>query len=46
MQELNIPFIPRYMIYDKNGRLVNRDAPRPSDKDNLLRELNKYLEQE
>ena len=23
--------IPRYMIYDKTGKLVNADAPRPSD---------------
>lgn len=46
MNELNVIFIPHYMIFGKNGELVNNDAPRPSDKDNLLKELNKYLDQE
>lgn len=26
-----VNMIPRYMIFDKNGVLVNKDAPRPSD---------------
>lgn len=35
--------IPRYFIIDKNGNLVNADAPRPSDRDKLYKELSKYL---
>jgi hypothetical protein len=23
--------IPRYLIFDKNGKLINSNAPRPSD---------------
>lgn len=44
MEELNIPSIPRYMIYDTKGNLVNNDAPRPSDKIALKQELMKYIE--
>ncbi|NVK86038.1 MAG: TlpA family protein disulfide reductase [Cytophagia bacterium] len=42
MNELQIQFIPRYMIYHK-GQLVNKDAPRPSDKEKLIAEFNRYL---
>lgn len=42
LEDLNIPFIPRYMIYN-NGQLVNNDAPRPSEKDRLIEEFNRYL---
>lgn len=31
IRKYNIEFIPRYMIFDKNGKIVNDDAPRPSD---------------
>ncbi|MDO5663989.1 MAG: TlpA disulfide reductase family protein [Bacteroidia bacterium] len=33
--------IPRYLIIDKNGKLINNNAPRPSDKETekLLRDL-------
>ncbi|WP_420388568.1 TlpA family protein disulfide reductase [Roseivirga sp.] len=38
------PFaIPRYFIVNKKGRLVNADAPRPSDGQLLYRELSKYF---
>lgn len=30
MYEYNINLIPRYMIIDKNGKIVNDNAPRPS----------------
>jgi hypothetical protein len=43
MQELNVPALPHYMIYDRNGQLVNKDAPRPSEKDKLIAEFNRYL---
>lgn len=42
-EDLNIPFIPRYMIYDKEGKLVNNDAPRPSEANLFANELSKYL---
>ncbi len=44
MEELNIPSIPRYMIYDTKGQLVNNNAPRPSQSKVLKTELMKYIE--
>lgn len=35
--------IPRYLIYNKKGELVNSNAPGP-DSDEIIKELNKYLE--
>ncbi len=43
LENLNIPFIPRYMIYDTKGELTNNDAPRPSESALLTKEFNKYL---
>ncbi|OEK05376.1 hypothetical protein BFP71_18470 [Roseivirga misakiensis] len=43
LEDLNIPFIPRYMIYNQAGELVNNDAPRPSETDLLTSEFQKYL---
>jgi len=43
LEELNIPFIPRYMIYDQQGKLANNDAPRPSEGELLAIQFNKYL---
>lgn len=40
---LSLNLIPRYIIYDKHGKLVDKDAPRPSN-DFLIKELDKYLE--
>ena len=31
LKELNIKSIPRYLIYNKQGKLIYKDAPRPSD---------------
>ena len=41
MYEYNIQLIPRYMIIDKNGKIVNDNAPRPSAEETvyLLNEL-------
>ena len=33
MYEYNINLIPRYMLIDKNGKIVNDNAPRPSSKE-------------
>lgn len=42
---LNVTSIPRYMIYDRTGKLVEGDAPRPGTEE--VRALfNKYLHQE
>ena len=42
LEELNVAYIPRYMIYDKNGNLIQNFAPRPSEK-KLNNLLDKYL---
>lgn len=42
LKALNIKSIPRYLVFDKTGTLVNPDAPRPSD-GTLDDELDKYL---
>ena len=33
MYEYNIDLIPRYMIMDRNGKIVNDNAPRPSSEE-------------
>ncbi len=48
LEFLGIPFgkpfgIPRYFIIDKTGKLVNANAPRPSEITLLQNELAKYL---
>lgn len=35
--------MPRYLIVDKKGEVVVTDAKRPSDKDSLFAQLDKYL---
>lgn len=35
--------IPRYLIFNKKGELVNNNAPNPSNKRKLFRELDKYI---
>ncbi|WP_317169489.1 TlpA family protein disulfide reductase [Mucilaginibacter humi] len=34
--------MPRYLIIDKDGKIANTNAPRPSEKDSLINQLNKY----
>ena len=42
--EMKNPFsIPHYLIVDKNGKVINPNAPRPSDKKDLYNELDKLL---
>ncbi|MBA9077595.1 TlpA family protein disulfide reductase [Rufibacter quisquiliarum] len=51
LQEFSSPFarglrlqaIPRYLLIDKAGRIVNANAPRPSEPDLLEKELGKLL---
>jgi thiol-disulfide isomerase/thioredoxin len=38
-----IALMPRYMIVDKNGKVVETDAKRPSDKDSLFAQLDHVL---
>ena len=46
LENLKVKSIPRYLIYDNNGKLILKNAPRPSDKqisyilDKLLKRMN------
>ena len=40
---LDISGIPQYTLIDRNGNIVLKNAPRPSDKDNLIKEINRQL---
>jgi thiol-disulfide isomerase/thioredoxin len=42
-QDNNVSSIPRYMLFDKNGRLVDDNARRPSEKD-LETTIDAFLE--
>lgn len=37
--------IPKYVLIDKNGNIANFNAPRPSDTEKLVSEINKLLEE-
>lgn len=43
LEDMQIMFIPRYMIYDTTGRLVDEDAPRPSEASQLKAAFARYL---
>ncbi len=43
---LNIKEFPTYLLFDKKGRLVNRVPPTPKQKDWLLNEIKRYLDEE
>ncbi len=43
-KDLNLKSIPRYLIYDKKGKLVHQNAPSP-DSPEIIEELNKYLKE-
>jgi thiol-disulfide isomerase/thioredoxin len=40
---LGIKGIPHYSLIDKRGKIVMKDAPRPSDRDRLIQEIEKLL---
>ncbi|WP_158626852.1 TlpA disulfide reductase family protein [Flavobacterium sp. GT3R68] len=43
-KELQLKTIPRYLIYDKKGKLVHQNAPGPENNE-IRFELNKYLKE-
>lgn len=43
-EKFNISGIPHYVIIDKNGIIVNSDAPGPDKKKALIEELNRLLQ--
>jgi thiol-disulfide isomerase/thioredoxin len=42
-RRLEVPHFPTYMLFNKNGELVNKQAPRPSNLTGLTQEINKLL---
>ncbi len=42
LEDMNIKYIPHYMLFDKNGEMVIESAPRPDDK-GLIEIIDKYL---
>ena len=38
-----VPYIPRYILFDKNGPLVEASTHHPSDGDKLYRQLRERL---
>ncbi len=40
-KDMNVSTVPRYMIYDRMGNLVDSNAPRPSS-DEIRNELDKF----
>ncbi len=42
-EKVNFPGFPSYLIIDKEGKLVTKNAPRFSDTESLKIELNKLL---
>ncbi len=43
LEELWIVPIPRYLLYNKQGKLVHKDAPRPMETVEISKLFNKYL---
>jgi thiol-disulfide isomerase/thioredoxin len=41
--ELSIDYIPRYLLFNKQGKLVHKDAPRPMQTDEISKLFNQYL---
>jgi thiol-disulfide isomerase/thioredoxin len=42
-QKFQIVGIPHYVLIDKNGNIIDKNAPHPSSGDELLRLINKYI---
>lgn len=43
--ELNFPGYPTYMIIDKNGNIINKNAPRPSQRKEITELLNNLIKE-
>lgn len=43
LTEIKFRYVPRYLIFDTDGRLVNLDAPRPSSSE-IINEIGKYID--
>ena len=43
-RRLEVPHFPTYMLFNKQGELVNKQAPRPSNLNTLIKEVDKLLE--
>lgn len=43
LKEIKFRYIPRYLVFDTDGRLVNLDAPRPSSSE-IINEIGKYID--
>lgn len=44
VQDMNLKTIPRYMIYDKSGKLVSKEAPDPKKESELSKLIDKLLD--
>lgn len=42
LKEIKFRYIPRYLVFDQDGGLVNPDAPRPSSSE-IINEIDKYI---
>jgi len=42
LKDYSVQGIPRFILIDKNGKIINGNAKRPSDK-TLIEEIEKYL---
>lgn len=43
LTEIKFRYIPKYLVFDRKGRLVNADAPRPSSS-GIISEIGKYID--
>lgn len=43
LRKIKFRYIPRYLVFDTDGRLVNPDAPRPSSAE-IIKEIDKYVD--
>lgn len=44
LKDLNLASIPRYILISKDGKIINNDAPRPSNGDLLQKTISKIID--